>query len=115
MKKLLLLLIVVGGLCQGWQKLVKSDGTLAYTPGSPYVIVYGRDSCGWTNQMRKQLAQEGIRFGYQVVDDRSVADGLHQKMESVGLSTRRYNLPVVEVNGKVLIRPDLETVAGIYR
>lgn len=114
MNRLLLCLIVLAGLYQGWQKFRPHDSVLEYTRGSPYVVVYGRDSCGFTGQMRAALAGQGMIFSYRSVDDGAVADGLHQKMESVGISTRRYDLPVVEVNGRLLVRPDIAQVVRIY-
>lgn len=77
--------------------------------------VYGRDSCGFTAQARVGLSRQGIVFSYRSVDGAAMADGLHGKMEALGISTRRYDLPVVEVNGKLLLRPDMEQVLQIYR
>ncbi|UUY07324.1 glutaredoxin [Pseudomonas sp. J452] len=114
MKRLVLCLIVMVGLYQGWQTFRPHDSTLAYSSGSPYVVVYGRDSCGFTSQMRSGLTRENIEFDYRIVDDGAVADGLHQKMESLGISTQLYDLPVVEVNGRLLVRPDISLVVRAY-
>lgn len=114
MKKLLLMIFFAVAVYHGWQKW-GGENTLSYTPGSPYVIVYGRNSCGWTSRMREQLTSAGIAFDYRIVDDRRVADDLHAKMESLGIDTRHYNLPVMEVNGRMFVRPDLETVVRVYR
>lgn len=114
MKRLLFWGLVLIVAYQGWQKFRSHDATLAYDPGSPYVIVYGRDSCGFTSQMRLALAREKIDFDYRVVDEAAVADRLHWKMERLGISTLRYDLPVVEVNGKLLVRPDINQVMHSY-
>lgn len=84
------------------------------TPASPYVIVYGRDTCSITRSMRKDLESRGIEYNYRKIDDAAVADNLHRKMESLGISTRQYNLPVVEVNARILIRPDVSVVMDAF-
>ncbi len=72
----------------------------------PYVAVYGRDSCGFTQNTLKVLSSKGIAYVYLKVDDRDVADQLHPRMEQAGISTRSYLLPVVDVNGKIFVRPE---------
>lgn len=84
------------------------------SPASPYVIVYGRDSCGITRKMKKNLQGKGVAYNYRNIDEVAVADDLHQKMASLGISTRQYNLPVVEVNSRILIRPDVAMVMDVF-
>lgn len=84
------------------------------TPAGQYVYVYGRDSCGYTQKMRRQLERAGISYRYKDIDDQQIADGLHNKMRSAGVNTRRYNLPVVEVNAYILVRPDIGDVIDRY-
>jgi len=80
----------------------------------PYVLVYGRDRCGWTQKYLKDLEAEEIEPIYEIVDKQEVSIELHTRMEKAGLSTRRYGLPVIDVNGQLFIRPDLETILLIY-
>lgn len=115
MKNLLICLVLAVGIYQHWDKLKPHASSLSYAPGSPYVVVYGRDSCGYTGQMRAGLAREGLEFDYQRVDEAAVADSLHRKMESLGISTLRYDLPVVEVNGQLFVRPQQAEVLRLYR
>lgn len=72
----------------------------------PYLVVYGRDGCGYTQSAIKELANAGIQFEYMSVDDRSVADSLHSRMRAMGMDTRSYLLPVVDLNNAISIRPD---------
>jgi glutaredoxin len=72
----------------------------------PYLIVYGRDSCGFTQQTLQELRDAGIAHQYQSVDDREVADVLHARMKQQGLDTGYYLLPVVDLNNTISIRPD---------
>lgn len=82
---------------------------------SPYVIVYGRDRCGITQAMRSDLQRSGVPFEYKSVDDPGVGDELHPRMEAAGLNTSRYGLPVVDVNGEMIIRPKPRAIAEKYR
>lgn len=114
-KRLVLGLVVLLGLYQAWGKLGPRNEVLAHVPGSPYLVVYGRDSCGYTGQMRTELARQGMAFSYRQVDNGAVADELHDKMHQLGLNTAYYELPVVEVNGHLLVRPELDRLLQVYR
>jgi glutaredoxin len=78
------------------------------------VVVYGRDSCGITRRMREALSEQGTPFEYKIVDHSAVADELHARMQSQGLSTRRYGLPVVDMNGVLAVRPSVQLVQTHY-
>jgi glutaredoxin len=80
----------------------------------PYIAIYGRDRCGYTTKLRKYLEGAGIDYEYYSVDDRSSADHLHEKMNGAGISTRRYNLPVVDMSGEISIRPNPQDVVEEY-
>lgn len=82
---------------------------------SSYVVVYGRDTCGITNRMLAALDRSGVPYEYKRVGDPQVADELHPRMEAAGLSTRRYGLPVVDINAEMIIRPDPNAVAEKYQ
>ena len=82
---------------------------------SSYVVVYGRDTCGITNRMLADLDRSGVPYEYKRVGDSRVSNELHTRMETAGLSTRRYGLPVVDVNAEMIIRPEANAVAEKYR
>lgn len=73
---------------------------------TPYVVVYGREACGYTRRMRKALTEAGVKFEYQVVDDPAVASVLHDRMIRSGIDVEHYYLPVVDVSGEISVRPD---------
>ena len=83
-------------------------------PGEPYVHVYGRDTCGYTARMRQELRDKGVLFRYYRIDNPAVETSLHRRMQSAGLKTDRYRLPVVEVNRYMFIRPDIAEVMKRY-
>lgn len=109
MKKIFYLAIVIFAGVQAYQKMA-GPPPLVNVSAQPYVVVYGRDSCSITRSMREALTEQGTPFRYKAVDDPVVADELHKRMQSQGLNTRRYLLPVVDVNGQLAIRPKKQWV-----
>jgi glutaredoxin len=114
LKKVLILLILVGAGYQGWVKLSPAYTKADPLYDKPYVVVYGRNSCGHTQNTLKELKKAGVPFEYQIVDDKSVADLLHARMESSGIDTGRYNLPVVDVSNDFSIRPATASIIEAY-
>lgn len=114
MTRIVLLTAMALGLYQAWQQFgPRPDVTPLFE--SSYVAVYGRKACGWTQQMRDRLQAAGVKYHYFSVDDIDAADQLHARMQASGLSTSRYNLPVVDVSGTLSIRPEPEKVIRDYR
>ena len=111
MKELIILAVVAFAAYQIWDK---SGDSVQPIFDEPYVAVYGRDSCGFTQQMLSNMAASGVNYHYLSVDDRNVANILHGRMESSGISVRRYNLPVVDVNGDISVRPEVLDVLSDY-
>lgn len=111
MKNIIILAIFAFGAFQLWTKWGNS-----VTPSfdEPYIAVYGRNACGVTQRMLKDLSAANIQYHYYSVDDQQVADDLHARMESSGISTRRYNLPVVDVSGDISVRPASNRVIAEY-
>lgn len=114
MKNILILLILVGAGYQGWNKFSPSFTKPAPLYDEPYIVVYGRNSCGHTQQTIKDLKKSGIPFEYRIVDEKPIADQLHSRMEDSGIDTRRYNLPVVDVNNSFSIRPKPTSIIDAY-
>ena len=114
MKKLGILIITLCAGYQGWNTLSPSLSQPEPLHETPYVVVYGRNSCGFTQQTIQDLKRAGIPFEYQIVDNKSVADLLHSRMENSGMDTRRYNLPVVDVSNHISIRPNIGSIVEAY-
>ncbi len=113
--KLLPLIAVIAAAFYGWGEL-PSSFSMGPEPlrDSPYVTVYGRDACGITKRMLADLGRAGIPYTYKIVDDPAVKKELHPRMKTARLNTRRYGLPVVDVNGEMMMRPKSEVVAQKY-
>src|SRR5687768_4495510 len=101
MKNLILWALIIAIGYKGWMHLQAESVEPLYD--HPYVVVYGRDSCGFTQKTIQELRRAGIKFEYMRVDDKAVADVLHSRMKSMGLKTSYYLLPVVDVNNSLSI------------
>lgn len=116
MKKFLFLACIVIAGYQGWgylqAKPVKSVEPLY---AQPYLIVYGRVTCGYTMRTVNELSNAGIPYQLMDVDLPVVNDILHPRMKSAGLDVRRYYLPVVDLNGSIMIRPDNQALVDRAR
>jgi hypothetical protein len=113
LKKGITLILVVGIAYFAWQKFF-NEHPVEPLYEEPYVIVYGRDRCGWTQKYLKDLKNEEVDLIYESVDNQDVCDELHPRMKDAGLDIRRYNLPVIDVNGHFFIRPDLDLILDAY-
>lgn len=109
MKNILLLAFLVFCFVKGWQDFGPTNAVKPLFNQS-YVAVYGRDSCGFTKRMVKNLQQSQVHYYYFNIDDKSIETQLHNRMEQAGISTKHYNLPVVDVNGDLAVRPKFNTV-----
>lgn len=107
MRHLLLLLALGVGGYQTWQRLSQPTREVnAPLNAEPYLAVYGRDACGYTQTTLRELRQAGIRHEFYSVDDPATAGLLHRRLQNAGLEVRRYSLPVVDLNNAIRVRPD---------
>lgn len=91
MKKILFLVVLVIAGYFLWQKFFHDDKDklIETSYEKPYVVVYGRDSCGWTLKYLSDLRNEGIEVIYKIVDNEEVSDEI---TSSNGKSWLRYNV-----------------------
>jgi hypothetical protein len=115
MKKLIILIVIIIGGYYFWNNYMDHSSKLEPLYDRSYIVVYGRDSCGWTQKYRKELGDMHIFYIYKSVDDKNSADELHQKMAKAGLDTSYYNLPVIDVNANIFIRPEMGKVLASYK
>ena len=116
MRNLLLLLALCSGAYQTWQHFTQAAAERnAPLYVEPYLTVYGRESCGYTQATLRRLNQAGIRYRFQSVDDPEVADLLHRRMHNASLDPRRYLLPVVDLNNRISVHPDNDALLAQAR
>jgi thiol-disulfide isomerase/thioredoxin len=80
----------------------------------PYVILYGNPSCGWCQKMENDLKAQDIPYFYENMKEQTVLDEVLPRMEAAGLNTMRYNYPIMDVNGRLFMRPDVKDVVAAY-
>ncbi len=116
MKNLILIAVFAFGGYEAWkrfnpeQKAVDAPVSVGPLFDEPYVAVYGRGSCGDTQDLLKELKASRVEHHYYIVDERPVADRLHATMIDQDMDVRRYNLPVVDVSGDLSIRPSVTDI-----
>lgn len=116
MRNFIIAVLIVAGAYLVLQKFPAQESQQQQTfQRRPYVIVYGRDGCGWTAQCMQGLQQTGVPYVFRSVDDSRVANELHPRMQKAGLDTSSYGLPVVDVHGRLFIRPGIGQVASVFR
>lgn len=113
MKKLLLFGLMVFCIYKVWGHFGPGQ-SIEPLFAEPYVAVYGRATCGYTTSALRELKNSGVNYKVFDIDDRDTANILHARMEQSGISTRRYNLPVIDVNGSIMVRPEIEDVLLKY-
>lgn len=116
--KYIIIILVLFGFYQYVYKpsTITIPSTIKVSTDGSYVAVYGRDSCSVTKQTLSYMSQNGIGYTYLNVDDKETANSLHKQMQSQGISTNRYNLPVVDFSGELLVRPNkTEILTGSSR
>ncbi len=82
---------------------------------SPYIIVYGRKTCGNTTRMMRQLDRAGVGYAFRDIDNGEQNATLNKRMREAGHNTRSYMLPVIEIANKFYINPFPEEVLRTYR
>jgi glutaredoxin len=111
MKYIVILLVVVGFYQYVYKpSTVVIPSNIKVSATGDYVAVYGRDSCSVTKKTLSIMAKNGIKYTYLNVDNKEVADSLHKQMQNQGISTKRYNLPVVDFSGELLVRPNKKEI-----
>ncbi|MFT7468783.1 MAG: hypothetical protein ACI8PP_002031 [Candidatus Pseudothioglobus sp.] len=116
MKNLILMAVLAYGGYEAWQRF-GAEPPSAYPQAlteplfdSPYVAVYGRDSCGLTQNLLKKLKASNIEHHYYRIDEKPIADRLHATMIDQNMDVRGYDLPVVDVSGDLSVRPSLKDI-----
>ena len=81
----------------------------------PYVVVYGRESCGNCQALRRGLAAGGVPYAWKIIDEDPGRSEAFSRMKQAGLDTRSFTLPVVDVNAEILVQPESPAVIAKYR
>jgi glutaredoxin len=111
--KLLAVVFIGLGGCLAWGKLRVVVFPLEPIYQKPYVIVYGRDNCGFTQALRRDLDSRGVLYVYEVIDENHAHEEIVGRIRESGLS-EQFTLPAVDVNAEILLHPSSDDVARKY-
>lgn len=81
-------------------------------PARDSIVIYGRDTCGFTTAMRDQLTNQSIPFVYADIDKLFVSEEMWHHLQKVSDDGALHtaHLPVVLINGHIFQRPEIELV-----
>ncbi len=79
-------------------------------PTGETIVVYGRETCGFTLAVRRGLAAQGIPYIFADINISAISDELNYKL-GPKFKEPRYTLPVVHIGNKLMLTPTAEQVA----
>jgi len=112
----MVLLLLIGAGYFGYQQFTSSQsGALEPLYELPYVAVYGTTNCRWTQKCMQELKAEGIEAIFENIDEPDVKKEIFLRIEEAGLSTDHIVVPIVDVNGHIVIGYQAEKILALYR
>ena len=92
----------------------KKDSTKYSADNS--LILYGSEGCGFCISLKKELDDAGISYKFfDVTTNESYSEEMFNKINEAFPGSNYANFPVVDINGKILIRPELDEVKKIFK
>jgi glutaredoxin len=82
-------------------------------PAPTQVVIYGRDSCGYTTDLRERLAAASVPFKYASIGNSAVHLEFEYQLDLQEAKT--VSLPLVLVNGNKFEQPEPATVIAQYK
>ena len=115
---LLMLLTFGGGLLWRVHENREEAARLAAAPPSSkgQILVYGRDSCGYTTRTLEALRAAGVPMACRDIDDPAIQAEFQARFAAMDpADDRGFALPVVEFNGRASERPDPDGLLSDFR
>lgn len=113
-KVLLAIMLGVGGY-SAWGQYHQRLFPLSPLYQKPYIVLYGRETCGNCAAMRKDLESRSIPYVWKIIDSEPGRAEVFSRMKQAKLETGNFMLPVVDVNAEMLVHPDPATVVAKFR
>jgi hypothetical protein len=82
---------------------------------SPYIHVFGRDSCAYTQRLLARLDEANVAYQYFSIDTNLVNEYLGELLAKAGHTNNYFDIPVVDVNRDVKIRPNADELVRKFR
>ena len=113
--KVIVILCLVVGCVKVCSHVHAKSARLEPLQKQPYIVIYGRETCGNCAALKRTLSLKGISYTAKDIDDPAVAAEAHRRMTVRGLDTSYYTLPVVDVNTQMSTNPSADWVTANYR
>ncbi|MGD9010276.1 MAG: hypothetical protein PVG41_20295 [Desulfobacteraceae bacterium] len=116
MKKLLILIALVAIGIYGYNEFRGSKQAkleLLYDP--PYIIVYGRQSCGWTQKCLRELKSKEIDAIFENIDKQEAKMEIFPRIDAAGYKRNQIAIPIIDVNGHIIIGYEPEKTFALYQ
>jgi arsenate reductase-like glutaredoxin family protein len=115
MKNLIIVMLAVALGYLGYQKFIsKSETTLEPLYETPYVVVYGKTTCGWTQKCLRELKEQNIDTIFENIEEQEVQRKIFSRIDAAGLDRNRIVIPIVDVNGHILIGYEPDKIIELY-
>ncbi len=115
MKKLFVLLLLIGAGYFGYEQY-KSNRSNVLEPiyEFPYVVVYGKTDSKPTMKSLGELTAEGLDPIFENMDEPDVKKEIFERIEEAGYSRNQIVLPIIDVNGNILIGYQPDRISVLY-
>ncbi len=115
LKKIFVLLLLIGVGCIVYQQHQKNHiNVLEPRYELPYVVVYGKTDSTWTMKSVRELEAKGIDPIFENMDEPDVKKEIFERVEEAGYSRHQIVLPIIEVNGNIVIGHQTDKVFAFY-
>jgi arsenate reductase-like glutaredoxin family protein len=116
MKKLMILLMILGAGYFGYRHFT-GGGSDQLEPlyETPYIVVYGKTTCGWTQKCLRELKAKNYEVIFENIDSPDVQGEIFPRIDAAGLDRNRLSIPIIDVNGHILIGYELEKILNLYQ
>lgn len=110
MKQLIILALIVFGGYKAYQHY--DNGGFTSGPSIGFVTIYGHDNCPVTTRTLKELRKANVEYDYRDITNKPIMDGLIADMKYQNLNTRVIDLPVLDIHGKLYVRPSIDGIVA---
>ena len=110
-----IIVVFIAGFFAYQQFWSNNDKPLELLYEAPYIVVYGQTSCTWTQKCLRELQEQGIDPIFENIDKQDVKMEIFPRVDAAGHSRNQIVLPIVDVNGHILVGYELEKILGYYQ
>ena len=115
MKKLLFFILIAAACFYGYQHFSGNRSkTLEPLYDLPYIVVYGKTTCSWTQKCLRELKAEGIEVIFENIDQPDAQQEIFARIDAAGLDRNHISIPIIDVNANILIGYEPEKILKIY-